>query len=104
MQVNITLEIMLGLEPRAPPTAPDDHTAKPRTLTIHGHLPNEARLNLRRAGVIIERVVFTALSVGVSIAVPEFSSMMAFIGSFSAFLICVIGVSALSLHMREIRC
>jgi solute carrier family 32 (vesicular inhibitory amino acid transporter) len=31
------------------------------------------------------------LSVGVSILVPEFSAMMAFLGSFSAFMLCVIG-------------
>lgn len=42
-------------------------------------------------GVVVERVVFAVLSVAVSVAVPEFSSMMAFIGSFSAFLLCVIG-------------
>jgi vesicular inhibitory amino acid transporter len=89
--VNITLEIMLGLEPRAPPTAPDDHTAKPRTLTLHGHPPGEPRLGMRRVGVVVERVAFAALSVTVSIGVPDFSSMMAFIGSFSAFLLCVIG-------------
>jgi solute carrier family 32 (vesicular inhibitory amino acid transporter) len=95
VQVNITLEIMLGLEDKAPPTAPDDHAAKPRTLTLHGH-PDEGaaaarRLNLRRLGVVIERCAFTLLSVAVSVLVPGFSAMMAFIGSFSAFLLCVIG-------------
>ena len=55
--VNITLEIMLGLEDKAPATAPDDHAAKPRTLSMHGH-PDEGaaaarRLNLRRLGVIV---------------------------------------------------
>jgi len=35
--------------------------------------------------------------VAVSILVPEFSSVMAFLGSFSAFMLCVIGpVSAKS--------
>jgi solute carrier family 32 (vesicular inhibitory amino acid transporter) len=41
--------------------------------------------------VTFERALLTSLSVAVSILVPEFSSMMAFLGSFSAFLICVIG-------------
>jgi vesicular inhibitory amino acid transporter len=85
---------MLGLEERLPPTAPDDHTAKPRTLSIHGHPPNAPRLGLRRAGVVIERTVFTFVSIAVSILVPEFSSMMAFIGSFAAFLLCLIGMSS----------
>ena len=39
----------------------------------------------------IERAVFTMVSVTVSILVPEFSSMMAFLGSCTAFLLCVVG-------------
>lgn len=39
----------------------------------------------------LQRVVVTVLSVVVSVYVPDFSSMMAFLGSFSAFLLCVIG-------------
>lgn len=35
--------------------------------------------------------MFTCLTVAVSILVPDFSSMMAFLGSFSAFMLCVIG-------------
>lgn len=40
---------------------------------------------------MFQRVAVTLLSVGVSILIPEFSSMMAFLGSFSAFLLCIIG-------------
>jgi vesicular inhibitory amino acid transporter len=50
-----------------------------------------AQLTFKRIMTVVERVTFTLLSVGVSILVPEFSSMMAFLGSFSAFVICVIG-------------
>lgn len=39
----------------------------------------------------IQRVVVTLLAVVVSVAVPDFSALMAFLGSFSAFMICVIG-------------
>lgn len=88
---------MLGLEERLPPTAPDDHTAKPRTLSFHGHPTNSRRLNIRRIGVVVERVIFTMLSIVISITVPEFSSMMALIGSLAAFLLCIIGVYSLSL-------
>jgi vesicular inhibitory amino acid transporter len=89
--VNITLELLLGLEERLPPTAPDDHAAKPRTLTFRGHSPDAERLNLRRAGVVLERCVLTVASIAVSIFVPEFSAIMAFIGSFAAFILCIIG-------------
>jgi vesicular inhibitory amino acid transporter len=91
--VNMTLEIMFGLEERLPPTAPDDQSAKPRTLTLHGHPPGASRLNLRRAGVVFERVGFTLASIAVSIFVPAFSSVMALIGAGAAFLLCVVGTS-----------
>jgi vesicular inhibitory amino acid transporter len=90
--VNITFEILLGLEERLPPTAPDDHAAFPRTLTLHGHSPDVERLGLKRAGVVIERVVFTLASIAVSICIPQFHIMMAFIGSVAAFLLCIIGM------------
>lgn len=35
--------------------------------------------------------MFALMAVAASIFVPEFSAMMAFLGSFSAFLLCVIG-------------
>ena len=41
--------------------------------------------------MIIERTVFATLAVAVSILIPEFSSMMAFLGSFSAFMLGIIG-------------
>jgi vesicular inhibitory amino acid transporter len=40
---------------------------------------------------VLQRILVTLLSILVSILVPEFSSMMAFLGSFSAFILCVIG-------------
>lgn len=47
--------------------------------------------DIKRILAILQRVFLTLLSVGVSILVPEFSAMMAFLGSFSAFMLCVIG-------------
>ena len=41
--------------------------------------------------LIIERVALALMAVGVSILIPEFSTVMAFLGSFSAFVLCVIG-------------
>ena len=43
------------------------------------------------AFTVIERTLITLLSIAVSITIPEFDSVMAFLGSFSAFIICVIG-------------
>jgi len=41
--------------------------------------------------LLFSRVLPATASVAVSIAIPEFSSVMAFLGSFSAFTICIIG-------------
>lgn len=51
--------------------------------------------------VIIERAAFTTLSVGVSIFFPDFSSMMAFLGSFSAFMLCVIGPVSAKIALQK---
>lgn len=81
--LNVILEIMLGI---------DNHTpfqggVKPQLDT---QLSTARRL-LNRAFFIVGRISVPALSILVSILVPEFSSLMAFLGSFSAFMICVIG-------------
>lgn len=39
---------------------------------------------------MVSRVVITALCVGVAVVLPGFGRVMAFLGSFSAFLICII--------------
>lgn len=41
--------------------------------------------------MVVERTLFTLCSVTVSILLPDFSSMMAFLGAFTSFLLCVIG-------------
>lgn len=45
----------------------------------------------RKLFIAIERILVPVMSVTVSILVPQFSTLMAFLGSFSAFVICVIG-------------
>ncbi len=49
---------------------------------------------------MIQRVALTLLSVGVSVLVPDFSAVMAFLGSFSAFLIVVIGPIGAHIAMK----
>ncbi|EIN13513.1 hypothetical protein PUNSTDRAFT_58584 [Punctularia strigosozonata HHB-11173 SS5] len=84
--VNYTLEIMLGLESFA---TTDEHRIKPLSAIQHTrHL-----LSWRQFFIALERIGFTLCSIIVSILVPEFSAMMAFLGAFSAFMLCVIGTS-----------
>ncbi|KIJ21596.1 hypothetical protein PAXINDRAFT_63380 [Paxillus involutus ATCC 200175] len=80
--LNIVLEYLLGLESITRPNSVEDGKG---TISPKGH-------QLRnRIIVVIERVMVPVMSIVVSIAVPQFSSLMAFLGSFSAFVICVIG-------------
>jgi len=97
--VHITIEIWLGLEPNAPHVAIEDPTKMAKS-----HHSYEADTNrqqkLKRALVVLERVLFTCLSVVVSILVPDFGVAMGFLGSFSAFLICVIGPVAAHIALK----
>ncbi|KAJ6615354.1 transmembrane amino acid transporter protein-domain-containing protein [Mycena sp. CBHHK59/15] len=81
--LNTTIQILLGID--RPLGAPEDLAAK-LAAPQHG-----ARVSLKGALGVLQRVVVTLLSVAVSILVPEFSAAMAFLGSFSAFVLCVIG-------------
>jgi vesicular inhibitory amino acid transporter len=78
---------MLGIETSPSRSSPEHDTKVPvSTSTSH-----TKRQTFKLIFTVIERVVFTFLSVGVSILIPGFSSAMAFLGSFSAFMLCVIG-------------
>ncbi|KAI0704895.1 transmembrane amino acid transporter protein-domain-containing protein, partial [Cytidiella melzeri] len=92
--LNLTMEIMLGIETSG--GSPDDHgvsssTSKPQDSTDGTSAAYQQKHSIKQILTAIERALLTGLSVAVSILIPEFSSMMAFLGSFSAFLICVIG-------------
>ncbi|KIJ68263.1 hypothetical protein HYDPIDRAFT_81664 [Hydnomerulius pinastri MD-312] len=80
--LNIILEIMLGLDPTPPHTSVEDGK---------GTTPSAGPPPTKRVLVAIERIMIPAMTIVVSILVPQFSSLMAFLGSFSAFVICVIG-------------
>ncbi|KAK0198678.1 transmembrane amino acid transporter protein-domain-containing protein [Armillaria mellea] len=79
--LNATIEILLGID--LPPTTHED-VARRLAEPSHG-------TSRKRILGMIQRVALTLLSVGVSVLVPDFSAVMAFLGSFSAFLIVVIG-------------
>lgn len=85
-QLNATIEILLGLD--VPLAAPEHLSGKPSGLSVS---PHGSHIGLKRMLGVAQRIFLTVLSVGVSILVPEFGSMMAFLGSFSAFIICIIG-------------
>ncbi|KAI0094699.1 transmembrane amino acid transporter protein-domain-containing protein [Irpex rosettiformis] len=91
--LNLTLEIILGIETSG--SSPDDHDisssdSKPQDPGSDA-ATYQRKQKFKYIVTVIERALLTSFSVAVSILVPEFSSMMAFLGSFSAFLICVIG-------------
>ncbi|KAJ3990546.1 transmembrane amino acid transporter protein-domain-containing protein [Lentinula detonsa] len=78
--LNAVLEVLIGLESAA--ASPEDMAIKMSTP-----VPWSFKSLLSR----LQRIFVTIASVAVSIAVPEFSALMAFLGSFSAFMICIIG-------------
>ncbi|OCH96489.1 hypothetical protein OBBRIDRAFT_6015 [Obba rivulosa] len=88
--LNITLEVILGIDATSRPA---DDAVNPSAPDVDDNVPSygKARFALKHALTVMERTVFTLLSTTVSILVPEFGSMMAFLGAFSAFIICVIG-------------
>lgn len=80
--LNIALESLLGLDCYTSNASEADR--KP-TLAL--------RFNRSLKGILIacERVTLVCLAVSVSILVPNFGSIMAVLGSFTVFLLCVIG-------------
>ncbi|KAJ7357064.1 transmembrane amino acid transporter protein-domain-containing protein [Mycena albidolilacea] len=77
-----TLEILLRIEvPRGPS---NDEMAKMSGKQV-------ARENVNRALRIVQRICVTLLSVVMSVLVPGFSEILAFLGCSSAFMLCVIG-------------
>ncbi|KAJ6501847.1 transmembrane amino acid transporter protein-domain-containing protein, partial [Mycena vulgaris] len=83
--LNTAIQILLGI---------DSPVGSPEELAAKLSAPQQgarSRVTLKAILGVLQRVVVTLLSVTVSILVPEFSAAMAFLGSFSAFVLCVIG-------------
>ncbi|KAJ8455245.1 hypothetical protein ONZ45_g18997 [Pleurotus djamor] len=79
--LNTTIEILLGLDSQV--ASPEEFSGKAS--------PRGACIPLKRILHILQRAGLTVASVAASIFIPEFSSVMAFLGAFSAFVLCVIG-------------
>ncbi|KAJ8084203.1 hypothetical protein PM082_002970 [Marasmius tenuissimus] len=78
--LNAALEVLLGIESAV--ATPEDMAMK---------MSASMRWSLKDFLSSFQRILVTLASVSVSVAVPEFSAMMAFLGSFSAFMLCIIG-------------
>jgi vesicular inhibitory amino acid transporter len=57
--------------------------------------------SLKRVLIACERIGFVLLAVTVSILVPEFDSIMAILGSFSVFSLCVVGPIAAKISLER---
>lgn len=87
--LNLTIETLLGINTGFIPPHDNDSGSGPKLAAK----PNPRLFNwaFKRILLIFERVMLVCLAITVSILVPEFSSMMAILGSFSAFVLAVIG-------------
>ncbi|KAG6845981.1 hypothetical protein H0H87_011029 [Tephrocybe sp. NHM501043] len=84
--LNATIEILLGND--VPLSAPENMVSKSNGLTF---TPRGSHFTSKSVYAIVQRLGVTVLSVMVSILVPEFDAMMALLGAFAAFLLCLIG-------------
>lgn len=88
--LNLALEAMCGL---------DSHTVDQADQKLPVTQARRLNRSLKRVLVACERISFLFLAVTVSILVPEFGSIMAILGSFSVFTLCVIGPIAAKISL-----
>jgi len=93
---NFALEVLCGLDTLTLDDALEDH----KSITTQALKFNRS---LKRVLIVCERIGLVCLAVAVSILVPDFGTIMAILGSFSVFVLCVIGpiVAKISLE-REV--
>jgi hypothetical protein len=88
--LNLTLETLLSLDP-APPSPPTRQDPNASTFSrLSAALPPLPQPTPRLFLLPLERTLLTATCVTVAVLLPDFAQVMAFLGSFSSFLICVI--------------
>ena len=81
--LNLAFESLLGLDCYTPSSEVDQKLRAPLACKFNR--------SLKRILIACERVALVCLAVAVSILVPDFGSIMAVLGSFSVFMLCVIG-------------
>lgn len=99
-KLNTTIDILLGTD-HSSMSSPEELAAKPNDMSTIS--PHGRALLLKKAVAVVQRIGLTCLSVFVSISIPEFSSMMAFLGSFSAFMLAIVGPVAAKVAVER-RC
>lgn len=82
--LSIALESLLGLDCY---TTDDSEVERKLSAT----LACKFNRSLKRILIACQRIALVCLAVAVSILVPNFGSIMAVLGSFSVFVLCVIG-------------
>jgi len=93
--LNIALEALFGIDDNAPD---DVFEVDQKSSMI---LARNLNRSLKRVLVACERITFVCLTVAVSILVPNFGSIMAVLGSFSVFALCVIGPIAAKMSLER---
>ncbi|KAG8936618.1 hypothetical protein FRC02_000611 [Tulasnella sp. 418] len=119
--LSVTLEIMLGIEESTSPIPPHNqhthgqHTKPPHKPGVLNSTDEENPQNLfmppdprqhilveRKRAIFraVERTILAIAVVLVAIYIPNFSTTMAFLGAFSAFMLCVIGPVAAKMALE----
>jgi vesicular inhibitory amino acid transporter len=88
------LEALFGLDGYADDVFEADQ--KPSVI-----LARNLNRSLKRVLVACERITFVCLAVAVSILIPNFASIMAIVGSFTVFALCVIGPIAAKISLER---
>ena len=91
--LNVALEALCGLDSH---TGDDGFEADQKLPMTQARKLNRS---LKRVFVACERISFLFLAVAISILVPDFGSIMAILGSFSVFTLCVIGPIAAKISL-----
>jgi vesicular inhibitory amino acid transporter len=94
-QLNITIESILSIQPRLPGDESQILTSpilNPHSGSESEELETKLRRKEKRNLVlrVISRIFITGVCTITAILLPGFGKVMAFLGSFSAFLICII--------------
>ncbi|GAA5987394.1 hypothetical protein JCM10908_001938 [Rhodotorula pacifica] len=91
-----TFEHLVGSVSHTPPPPPESESESAAIMTAStiSNVPPPSPAAARRARIlryVLYRPLLTLGCVGVAILIPEFDRVLAFLGSASAFVICVIG-------------
>ena len=92
--LNFALEALCGLDTYTLNDDLDADQKAPMTQAM------ELNRSLKRVLMICERIGLVCLAVAVSILVPDFGTIMAILGSFSVFVLCVIGPIAAKMSLE----